>query len=111
MALGGQVKGYAGGGGVIAGPFGYDAVPIMAMRGEYISTVAATRANLAALEAANAGARLAVVGSATHRAAVASAAPINNTWNIYPQTAQFGPQELALVMAQQEARQRAGRPR
>nr|MDT0660868.1 phage tail tape measure protein [Micromonospora sp. DSM 115978] len=66
--VGRTVRGYAGGGGLVGGPFGYDAVPLWGTAGEFMSTVAATQLNRAALEAANAGARLAVVGSAAHRA-------------------------------------------
>lgn len=54
-------------GGQVRGPAGIDAVPIMATAGEFVSTVAATSRNRAALEAANSGARLMVApaGSAT----------------------------------------------
>ncbi|SCL31932.1 phage tail tape measure protein, TP901 family, core region [Micromonospora nigra] len=62
-ALGGPVGNRYAGGGEIVGPHGYDAVPLWGTRGEWVSTVEATRRNRAALEAANAGARLAVVGS------------------------------------------------
>lgn len=47
-------------GGQVRGPAGIDAVPIMATAGEFVSTVAATSRNRAALEAANSGARLMV---------------------------------------------------
>ncbi|MFI2663740.1 phage tail tape measure protein [Micromonospora carbonacea] len=56
-------------GGMVDGPSGFDNVPFlspsgttMLTKGEYVSTVASTSANRAALEAANQGARLAVVG-------------------------------------------------
>ncbi|KXK63350.1 hypothetical protein AWW66_03285 [Micromonospora rosaria] len=56
-------------GGLVDGPSGFDNVPFlspsgttMLTRGEYVSTVASTSRNRAALEAANNGARLAVVG-------------------------------------------------
>ncbi|MBB5828147.1 phage tail tape measure protein [Micromonospora carbonacea] len=56
-------------GGMVDGPTGFDNVPFlspsgttMLTKGEYVSTVASTSANRAALEAANNGARLAVVG-------------------------------------------------
>ena len=42
--------------------FASDEVPVLARRGEFVSTVSATQNNRAALEAANAGARLTVVG-------------------------------------------------
>lgn len=44
-------------------PLASNEVPVIAQRGEFMSTVDATRRNRAALEAANAGARLAVVGA------------------------------------------------
>ncbi|WFE45300.1 phage tail tape measure protein [Verrucosispora sp. WMMD1129] len=62
-ALGGPAGSRYAGGGEVDGPHGYDAVPAWLTRGEWVSTVDATRRNAAALAAANAGAKLAVVGS------------------------------------------------
>lgn len=58
-------------GGVVWGPPGPDRVPINATAGEFVSTVAATTRNRAALEAANSGARLVVAGTTS----TASAGP------------------------------------
>ncbi|WFE45005.1 phage tail tape measure protein [Verrucosispora sp. WMMD1129] len=66
-ALGGPAGSRYAGGGEVDGPYGYDAVPAWLTRGEWVSTVEATRRNAAALAAANAGARLAVVGSSASR--------------------------------------------
>ncbi|WP_204032808.1 phage tail tape measure protein [Micromonospora qiuiae] len=66
-ALGGPVGSRYAGGGAVDGPYGYDAVPAWLTRGEWVSTVDATRRNAAALAAANAGAKLAVVGSSATR--------------------------------------------
>lgn len=53
---------HAGGMVGLGNRFASDEVPVLARRGEFVSTVAATQTNRAALEAANAGARLTVAG-------------------------------------------------
>lgn len=59
-------------GGMVHGPAGIDAVPIAATAGEFVSTVAATGRNRAALEAANQGARLVAVPSGSPAGTVGS---------------------------------------
>lgn len=105
-----EFEGGRAGGGIIWGPSGVDQVfntPLT--RGEYINTVSSTQRNHAALEAANAGATLAVVGSGGGGGGGGGYG--GSTYNIYPRTAEFGPRQLQLVQAQQEALERAGRPR
>ncbi len=104
-------------GGMVRGSMsGLDTTPVWATPGEFINTPEATRRNLAALEAANAGARLAVVGSQDARGGdgwgARSALPmptLASTVNIYPQRADFSIQDLNALMRRRDAMARLGR--
>lgn len=94
-------------GGLIHGvATGQDQVLVAATPGEFVVNRWSTERNRAALEAANAGARIAVVGSSSSGGQPTT---VNYTYHITPRTADISVRDLELLMAQQEAHQRAGR--
>jgi len=97
------------GGGWVWGPPGVDNVLTPTTPGEFVVNAAAARENRAVLEAINAGARVSV--GAMAGGATAPVTHVDRSIHIHPATAQFGVHELRLVLAQQEAVERAGRPR
>ena len=105
----GGVQEHATGGWAFGDP-GVDNIPAMLSHGEFVVTPNAAAQNAAVLQAINAGARIPL-----HGAGGGSGGSGGYTYapsvTVNAASTSVGVQELQLVMAQQEARNRAGRPR